>query len=91
MLKESIAKVVVGQEQTVDLLLTAVLANGHVLIEGVPGVAKTLLARTIAKLIDTAGPSDGQAGRCRVQSCAVHTRPDAERCAGNNGIQYEEW
>ena len=42
MLKESIAKVVVGQEQTVDLLLTAVLANGHVLIEGVPGVAKTL-------------------------------------------------
>ena len=33
MLKESIAKVVVGQEQTVDLLLTAVLANGHVLIE----------------------------------------------------------
>ena len=52
MLKESIAKVVVGQEQTVDLLLTAVLANGHVLIEGVPGVAKTLLARLMAKLVD---------------------------------------
>ena len=50
MLKESIAKVVVGQEQTVDLLLTAVLANGHVLIEGVPGVAKTLLARLMAKM-----------------------------------------
>ena len=36
-LKERIASVVVGQEQTVDLVLTAVLANGHVLIEGVPG------------------------------------------------------
>ena len=51
-LKESIAKVVVGQDQTVDLLLTAILANGHVLIEGVPGVAKTLLARLVAKLVD---------------------------------------
>ena len=51
-LKERIASVVVGQEQTVDLVLTAVLANGHVLIEGVPGVAKTLLARLTARLID---------------------------------------
>ena len=38
--------------QTVDLVLTAILANGHVLIEGVPGVAKTLLARLTARLID---------------------------------------
>ena len=51
-LKERIASVVVGQEQTVDLVLTAVLANGHVLIEGVPGVAKTLLARLTARLVD---------------------------------------
>ena len=51
-LKERIASVVVGQEQTVDLVLTAILANGHVLIEGVPGVAKTLLARLTARLID---------------------------------------
>jgi MoxR-like ATPase len=35
-LKERIASVIVGQEQTVDLVLTAILANGHVLIEGVP-------------------------------------------------------
>jgi MoxR-like ATPase len=42
----------VGQEATVDLVLTAILANGHVLIEGVPGVAKTLLARLVARLID---------------------------------------
>ena len=52
-LKESISRVIVGQEKTVDLVLTAIIANGHVLIEGVPGVAKTLLARLIAKLIDT--------------------------------------
>ena len=44
-LKESISHVNVGQEKTVDLVLTAIIANGHVLIEGVPGVAKTLLAR----------------------------------------------
>ncbi len=51
-LKSQIASVIVGQERTVDLVLTAILANGHVLIEGVPGVAKTLLARLTARLID---------------------------------------
>ena len=51
-LKARIASIIVGQERTVDLVLTAILANGHVLIEGVPGVAKTLLARLTARLID---------------------------------------
>lgn len=51
-LKEQISSVVVGQEVAVDLMLTAILADGHVLIEGVPGVAKTLLARLVARLID---------------------------------------
>ena len=51
-LKTKIASIIVGQEQAVDLILTALLANGHVLIEGVPGVAKTLLAKLTAKLID---------------------------------------
>ena len=50
-LKDRIATVIVGQEQIVVLVLTAVLANGHVLLEGVPGVAKTLLARLVARLI----------------------------------------
>lgn len=50
-LKDRIATVIVGQEQTVDLVLTVVLANGHVLLEGVPGVTKTLLARLVARLI----------------------------------------
>ncbi len=43
-----VAKVVVGQREAVDLMLVALLADGHILLEGVPGVAKTLLARTVA-------------------------------------------
>lgn len=50
--KAQIGAVIVGQEQAVDLVLTAILANGHVLLEGVPGVAKTLLARLVAKLVE---------------------------------------
>src|SRR4051795_5131129 len=41
-------KVIVGQRWTFDQLLVALLTDGHVLIEGVPGVAKTLMARTLA-------------------------------------------
>ena len=48
-IRAEVGNVIVGQQQTVDLLLTALLANGHVLIEGVPGVAKTLTARLLAK------------------------------------------
>ena len=51
-LRQQIANVIVGQQQTVDLILTAMLADGHVLIEGVPGVAKTLLAKLMSKLVD---------------------------------------
>jgi len=51
-IKNEIASIVVGQDNAVDLILTALLADGHVLIEGVPGVAKTLLAKLTAKLID---------------------------------------
>ena len=51
-LRESIAEVIVGQNENVEMLLTAILAGGHVLIEGVPGVAKTLLAKLMARLID---------------------------------------
>ena len=51
-LRESINKVIVGQDGAVDMLLTAILADGHVLLEGVPGVAKTLLARLLSRLID---------------------------------------
>lgn len=51
-IRQSIASVIVGQEVPVNLLLTAILADGHVLLEGVPGVAKTLLARVVSRLLD---------------------------------------
>jgi MoxR-like ATPase len=52
-IKTSIGQVIIGQEQMVDLLITAILADGHVLIEGVPGVAKTLTAKLLAKSISS--------------------------------------
>ena len=51
-IKSEISKVIVGQEQMIDLLIAALLADGHVLIEGVPGVAKTLTAKLLARCID---------------------------------------
>ena len=51
-IRTAIKEFIVGQDEAIDLLLTAVIADGHVLIEGVPGVAKTLLARLLARLID---------------------------------------
>ena len=51
-LKRKVSSVIIGQERMLELLLTAVLADGHTLIEGVPGVAKTLTARLLAKLIN---------------------------------------
>lgn len=50
--KSEIGKVIVGQESMVEHLLVALLSNGHVLIEGVPGVAKTITAKLLAKTID---------------------------------------
>jgi len=44
--------ILVGQQKLFDLILTALLADGHILIEGVPGIAKTLAAKVIARLID---------------------------------------
>jgi MoxR-like ATPase len=50
-LRAEIGKVIVGQEQLVDRLLVGLLANGHVLLEGVPGLAKTMSVRTLATAI----------------------------------------
>ncbi len=52
-IKQELSKVIVGQNNFIELIITAILANGHVLIEGVPGVAKTLTARLISKVIDS--------------------------------------
>jgi len=51
-LKKEIGKVIIGQEETVDQLLITFLAGGHALLEGVPGLAKTLMIRTLAQSID---------------------------------------
>ena len=50
--KSAIARVVVGQEEVVDGVLTALACGGHVLLEGVPGVGKTLLVRTLSHVLD---------------------------------------
>ena len=52
-LKEQLSKVIVGQENFVELLIVGLLSNGHVLIEGVPGVAKTITAKLFAKCLQT--------------------------------------
>lgn len=51
LLKQEIRKVIVGQEETVDQLMITFLAGGHALLEGVPGLAKTLMIRTLAEAV----------------------------------------
>ncbi len=52
-IKSELAKVIVGQENFIDLLIVALLIDGHVLIEGVPGIAKTITAKLFAKTLKT--------------------------------------
>ncbi|HJP83783.1 MAG TPA: AAA family ATPase, partial [Fimbriimonadaceae bacterium] len=51
-IRAEIGKAIAGQERVIEQVLVAVLANGHVLLEGVPGVAKTLLVRCLAKSLN---------------------------------------
>src|SRR5246127_5021773 len=51
-MRREIAKAVVGQTETVDLMLTALFAGGHILLEGPPGTAKTFLAQCFAHTLD---------------------------------------
>jgi hypothetical protein len=62
-LRENIGRVIVGKANVIDLLLMAILAEGHVLIEDVPGIGKTMLARALAICIG-------------VQNCWVRSPPD---------------
>src|SRR5258706_5371089 len=52
-LKQEIGRVIVGQDYLIERMLIGLLADGHVLVEGVPGLAKTLAVRTLARAVDT--------------------------------------
>ena len=52
-LRASIGEVIVGQDELINKILIGLLANGHLLLEGVPGLAKTLTVNTLAQAIDT--------------------------------------
>ena len=77
-LRTEVGKAVVGQDGAVTGLLIALLASGHVLLEGVPGVAKTLLVRTLSHALNA-----------RHQARAVHARPDAGRHHRLAGLRPE--
>jgi MoxR-like ATPase len=64
--REQIARVVVGQDAIIDGALTCLFVGGHCLLEGVPGIGKTLLIRTLARAVNPELFAD-----------PVHTRPDA--------------
>lgn len=51
-LRKEVGKVIVGQQEVVDLLLLGLLCRGHVLLHGVPGLGKTLMARTLSSALD---------------------------------------
>ena len=52
-LKKGMSQVIIGQDVLINKILISMLANGHILLEGVPGLAKTLTVKTLAKLIAT--------------------------------------
>src|SRR5690606_19207549 len=52
-IRQQLGKVIIGQEEFIELLIVSIFANGHSLIEGVPGVAKTVTAKLLARTMDT--------------------------------------
>jgi len=52
-IREELGKIIIGQHEFIELLIVALLSDGHVLIEGVPGIAKTVTAKLFAKTLDT--------------------------------------
>ncbi len=75
MLSIEMGKVIIGQKQLVENLLIGLLANGHILLEGVPGLAKTLAISTSVK-----------GDRCEVQPYTVHPGPSSCRSYRYNDL-----
>ena len=75
-IKKEIRKIIVGQEKMVELMIAALLSDGHILIEGVPGVAKTLAAKLLARSLDT-----------EYSRMTVYPGSHAFRCFGNLRFQ----
>ena len=71
-LRTQLARIVVGQDEVIDQLMIAIFARGHCILEGVPGLAKTLMVSTLADCLSLA-----------IQSHPVHARPDAQRHHGH--------
>jgi MoxR-like ATPase len=74
-------RVVVGQGENLQLLLLALICGGHILLEGVPGTAKTLMARTMAQLLGI---------DCKRVQFTPDSRPDAVRHPGHQRFQYAD-
>ena len=80
-LRQEVAKVIVGQEYLIDRLIIGMLSNGHVLLEGVPGLGKTMLVRTLGEAVDVRGLVDPRpVRRDRMSGMVVaHDEDDVRR------------
>ncbi len=87
-LMDAMGQVVVGQQQVIGELLTALLADGHVLLEGVPGLAKTLMARTLSQLLHLTF-NRIQFTPDLMPADVIGTRILMEEDSGKRGFQFE--
>ena len=71
-LKENIAKVMIGNERTIELVLTCLVAKGHILLEDVPGTGKTVMAKSLAKSVEA------EFGRIQMSPVSIILMPKAE-------------
>ena len=78
LLRQEMARVIVGQKYLVDRLIVGLLANGHVLLEGVPGLAKTLAVKTLAQCM-----------RAEFKH-TIHARPAPRRRSRNLDLQPKQ-